>query len=265
MTFWRKAFAYIGTTLLVIAGPEAAAGKDSKSNSDSPKINEESDHSEPNPFNLTDTINASDDTLILAAAHVNSGPTSHSNVPGHANFSMKLRETRALRPGQIRTLRRKLSAGSPGAAAHVNSGPTTHTNVPGHANFTMRLKNKRQRLNSGQIRNLSGRLQGRRSAVILRRPVGGAAAHVNSGPTTHTNVPGHANFAMKLRNKLSRGQIRTIRQKMSRGGAAAAHVNSGPTTHSNIGNHYNFSKTLKTKTRMNPSQIRGLQRRMKVR
>ena len=264
MALWRKTLAYIGTTLLVIAGPEAAASKDTKS--DSPKNNEESNNSESNPFNnLADTTKVEDDTLILAAAHVNSGPTSHSNVPGHANFSMKLKETRTLRPRQIRTLRSKLSAGSPGAAAHVNSGPTTHTNVPGHANFTMKLRNKGQRLNPGQIRSLSGRLQGRRSAIILRRPGGGAAAHVNSGPTTHTNVPGHANFAMKLRNKLSRGQIRTIQRKLSRGGSAAAHVNSGPTSHSNIGNHYNFSKTLKTKTRMNPSQIRGLQQRMKVR
>lgn len=42
------------------------------------------------------------------AAHVNSGPTGHVNVPGHANFS----------------------------GIHVNSGPTGHVNVPGHADFT---------------------------------------------------------------------------------------------------------------------------------
>ena len=56
-------------------------------------------------------------------AHANSGPTHHSNVPGHANFS---------RVGDPFGLPSGLVGGS-----HVNSGPTGHSNVPGHANFTM--------------------------------------------------------------------------------------------------------------------------------
>ena len=32
----------------------------------------------------------------------------------------------------------------------------------------------------------------------IMRPGGAAASHVNSGPTTHTNVPGHADFTGKM-------------------------------------------------------------------
>jgi hypothetical protein len=66
------------------------------------------------------------------AAHANSGPTTHSNVPGHANFADKSKFQRLQRP-------------EGNAASHANSGPTTHSNVPGHANFANqfeKLKNK---------------------------------------------------------------------------------------------------------------------------
>jgi hypothetical protein len=52
-------------------------------------------------------------------SHVNSGPTGHANVPGHANFSAGFPDNLRQRPG-----------------SHVNSGPTGHANVPGHANFS---------------------------------------------------------------------------------------------------------------------------------
>jgi hypothetical protein len=264
MILWRRALAYLGTTLLVIAGPEAVASQNKQSDSaDSPNINK--DDPAPvgvNPFDqIANTANPEAEPILLAA-HVNSGPTSHSNVPGHANFSMKLKDTRRLRPAQIRTLRRRL-IGNPAAASHVNSGPTHHTNVPGHANFTKRLRNRRQRLNPGQVRTLRNRLQGTRTPMLIKRP-GRAASHVNSGPTHHTNVPGHANFSMKLSRKLPAVQVQRMRRNLSRGGSSAAHVNSGPTTHSNIGNHYNFSKTLRTKGRLNPAQIKTLQNRMKI-
>jgi hypothetical protein len=58
-----------------------------------------------------------------SGAHVNSGPTHHANVPGHANFS---------RTGDIFS-----RPGGVASGAHANSGPTHHANVPGHANFTM--------------------------------------------------------------------------------------------------------------------------------
>ena len=274
MSWWQRLLTYLGTSLLVLAGTDASASKANQN--DTSNLNKESDHSEVDPF-ANNAVKVSDDFIMLAAAHANSGPTSHSNVPGHANFSMKLRETAKLRPSQIRDLRRKLSAGSPGAASHVNSGPTTHSNVPGHANFSMKLSNKRQRLKPSQINHLRSRLEGRKQPLILKRPgaikkspglvrqPGGAAAHVNSGPTTHSNVPGHANFSMKLNKRLSKSQISVLRRRLSRGGgSAAAHVNSGPTSHSNIGNHYNFSKTLRTKGRLNPVQVKTLQQRLNV-
>ena len=78
-------------------------------------------------------------------------------------------------------------------AAHVNSGPTTHTNVPGHADFTSKLQPGQMQSQPAQIG--VGELQ-RKPEVM--RPGGAAASHVNSGPTTHTNVPGHADFTGKM-------------------------------------------------------------------
>ena len=99
-------------------------------------------------------------TNFPQGAHVNSGPTGHANVPGHADF------TRQGQFGQI------VNPGAFAQGAHVNSGPTGHANVPGHADFTRQGQ-------FGQVVNPGAFAQG---------------AHVNSGPTGHANVPGHADF-----------------------------------------------------------------------
>ncbi|MEO1445985.1 MAG: hypothetical protein AAFV46_07080 [Cyanobacteria bacterium J06635_11] len=59
----------------------------------------------------------------LAGVHANSGPSGHTNVPGHANFTDARFGGVLQQPGGI-------------AGVHANSGPSGHTNVPGHANFT---------------------------------------------------------------------------------------------------------------------------------
>lgn len=82
-------------------------------------------------------------------------------------------------------------------AAHANSGPTTHSNVPGHANFAG------NKMNPGELRMQPGQMkvQPQQMERYQVKPGGGAAAaHANSGPTTHSNVPGHANFADKVQN-----------------------------------------------------------------
>ena len=124
---------------------------------------------------------------VRLAAHVNSGPTTHTNVPGHADFTGKIQ------PGQMQSqpgrMQMKPEMMRPGgaAASHVNSGPTTHTNVPGHADFTSKMK-------PGEMQTQPGAMQPQQ----IMRPGGAAASHVNSGPTTHTNVPGHADFTGKM-------------------------------------------------------------------
>ena len=129
---------------------------------------------------------------VRMAAHVNSGPPTHTNVPGHADFTSKMQ------PGQMQSQPAQIGVGElqkkpemmrpgGGAAAHVNSGPTTHTNVPGHADFTSKMQ-------PGQMQTQPGAAQ----LPAVQRPGSGAAAHVNSGPTSHTNVPGHADFTGKM-------------------------------------------------------------------
>ena len=124
---------------------------------------------------------------VRLAAHVNSGPTTHTNVPGHADFTGKMQ------PGQMqsqpaqRQMKPEIMRPGSGAAAHVNSGPTTHTNVPGHADFTGKMQ-------PGQMQTQPGAVE----LPAVQRPGGAAASHVNSGPTTHTNVPGHADFTGKM-------------------------------------------------------------------
>ena len=65
----------------------------------------------------------------LAGVHANSGPSGHTNVPGHANFTDARFGGVLQQPGGI-------------VGVHANSGPSGHTNVPGHANLTdAHLKN----------------------------------------------------------------------------------------------------------------------------
>lgn len=80
-------------------------------------------------------------------------------------------------------------------AAHVNSGPTTHTNVPGHADFTGKMQPGKVQSQPAQIQSQPAQLQTKPQVI---RPGGAAAAHVNSGPTTHSNIPGHADFTGKV-------------------------------------------------------------------
>lgn len=80
------------------------------------------------------------DGEMRLAAHANSGPTTHTNVPGHADFTGKMQ------PGKVQSqpaeLQKKPQVIRPGgaAASHVNSGPTTHSNIPGHADFTGKVQ-----------------------------------------------------------------------------------------------------------------------------
>jgi hypothetical protein len=134
---------------------------------------------------LEKNISVLNDTLSkrlipgAAAVHANSGPTGHSNVPGHANFT-KVGFDRATHVGV-----KDVGA----AAVHANSGPTGHSNVPGHANFDQQTLGGVSRL----------------KPIALDR-FGRLAAHANSGPTGHSNVPGHANFT-KVMDELRDVQV----------------------------------------------------------
>jgi hypothetical protein len=172
-----------------------------------------------------------------SAVHANSGPTGHINQNGHANFdpAQKRLEGRGgssagdfrdpsghilwNQPGHANSdpAKKRLEGRGDSSAAHANSGPTTHTNQPGHANFSMNLKNgafKTKALNQRQIKALQKRLEGRG---------GSSAAHANSGPTTHTNQPGHANFSMNLKDgafktkALNQRQIKSLQRRLETG------------------------------------------------
>ena len=86
---------------------------------------------------------------VRLAAHVNSGPTTHTNVPGHADF------TRQMKPADLKaqpgTVQQQVVRPGGAAAAHVNSGPTTHTNVPGHADFTRQMQPGQLQTPPGQV------------------------------------------------------------------------------------------------------------------
>jgi hypothetical protein len=152
MAALRKVLAMVGGFLLALSGQTHAA-PDQASTQD-----KQDDAKIRNAAILPSSVSAPEP--IQLAQHANSGPTTHTNQPGHANFTKKLSNPQhKLAPAQIQILQQRLGGGG-AAASHVNSGPTTHTNQPGHANFTKKLSNPQQKLNPSQIRQLQQRLEG---------------------------------------------------------------------------------------------------------
>jgi hypothetical protein len=167
-----------------------------------------------------------------ASSHVNSGPTGHSNGAGHANFTrdpdfqkfenslrglLSPQGDFAARPA-FKEFAAKMGSlldrvGSQrkgdGGTAHANNIPPDQLGKAGRATMP-----------AGQLA-VGG--------------LGGAASHVNSGPTGHSNGAGHANFSREAIFDKFVNEARTLLDK------AASHVNSGPTGHSNGAGHANFA------------------------
>ena len=189
-----KALAAAGSFLLTLSGQTQAAANPPQAGTQGTDLDDpaRSQTGDTSPVAGPDGRRVTVDEVqrggeVRLAAHVNSGPTTHTNVPGHADFTSQMKPGQMQsQPGQIQMKPEMMRPGS-GAAAHVNSGPTTHTNVPGHADFTSQMK-------PGQMQTQPGAAQ----LPAIQRPGSGAAAHVNSGPTTHTNVPGHADFTKQM-------------------------------------------------------------------
>ena len=213
MSLYGKVTSKLGR-LLTVAGAALIAASGASGATHGQQRDESDDQARPatgRVINPQTTIRQTDQLVAqppaTAAVHANSGPTTHSNVPGHANFV-----------GQ--DLQRLQNPGA-SAAAHVNSGPTTHTNVPGHANFSRTLDDSGMRLNRSQVAALQRSLE---------MPGGNAAAHVNSGPTTHSNVPGHADFTMQLQNRqaLSFDQVSRMANSFESSGESLAQTRARP-------------------------------------
>jgi hypothetical protein len=79
--------------------------------------------------------------------------------------------------------------------------------VPGHANFSKAFADLASALTAAQVKGV---------AAQIAEPVG--SAHVNSGPTKHSNVPGHANFSKTFRNAgvlLDRNQLKALKDRLA--------------------------------------------------
>jgi hypothetical protein len=142
-----KALAAAGSFLLTLSGQAQAAANPPQAGTQGPDLGDSarSQTGDTSPVAGPDGRRVTVDEVqgageVRLAAHVNSGPTTHTNVPGHADFTGKMKPGQMQsQPGQIQTKPGMVRPGS-GAAAHVNSGPTTHTNVPGHADFTGKMQ-----------------------------------------------------------------------------------------------------------------------------
>lgn len=135
--------------------------------------------------------------LVQLAANVKSGPTTHTNRPGHANFSKRFKNPKqTLTRRQIGQMQKQLRSAA--ASARTKSGPPTHTNRPGHANFTMKLRDARGKLSTGQIRQLRRRLDAPLAQQLKIKPrslqrQGPGTGAMERGVSTHKNSDGHQN------------------------------------------------------------------------
>ena len=144
-----KALAAAGSFLLTLSGQAQAAANPPQAGTQGPDLDDpaRSQTGDTSPVAGPDGRRVTVDEVqrsgeVRLAAHVNSGPTTHTNVPGHADFTSKMQPGQMQsQPGQIQTKPAMVRPGS-GAAAHVNSGPTTHTNVPGHADLSVRKQRR---------------------------------------------------------------------------------------------------------------------------
>ena len=105
------------------------------------------------------------------AAHANSGPTGHENVPGHANFkgSGYIPVPEAAKPEWNKP------------EVYKPEGPKPEWNKP---------EGYKPEWNKPETYKPEGSKPEWNKSDGYTTP----AAHVNSGPTGHENVPGHANF-----------------------------------------------------------------------
>ena len=171
-----------------------------------------------------------------AGAHVNSGPTHHTDNGGFSDFTSRFQQ------GLQAQLQQQGGLRNPGqaAGAHVNSGPTHHTDNGGFSDFTSQFKNP-----AAQLQQQGG----------LRNPGQAAGAHVNSGPTHHTDNGGFSDFASQFQNPAT--QLQQQGGLRNPGQAAGAHVNSGPTHHTDNGGFSDFASQFRNPaTQLDQSAVR---------